>query len=72
MPPRDPLLHLSGGFLSRTFGRWHALGPYVYAERGGFMLHLWFRWFRLEYQHGLRWGYTLRVRDRTLLFGGRR
>ena len=49
-----------------------ARGPYLYVERGGFLLHLWFRYFRHPWQHGWRWGYTLRVRDRYLLFGGRR
>lgn len=62
----------SAGIVSRTFGHWHALGPYLYVERGGFLLHLWLRWFRLDYQRGLRWGYTLRVGGRYRLFGGRR
>jgi hypothetical protein len=48
------------------------IGPYFYAERDGFMLHLWFRYMRDPWNRGLRWGYTLRVRDRFLLFGGRR
>jgi hypothetical protein len=61
-----------GGLVSRTFGRWHALGPYIYAERGGFMLHAGVRWFRLDYQHGLRWWWTLRLRGRFVAFGGRR
>ena len=34
----------------------------------GVMLHLWVRHCRRR----LRWGYTLRVRGRYLLFGGRR
>jgi hypothetical protein len=42
-------------------------GMRVYFERGGFMLHLW-----LRRPSEFRWGYTLRVRDRYLLFGGRR
>jgi hypothetical protein len=63
---------VKGGVVSRTFGRWHAVGPYAYVERGGFMLHLWFRYFRLPWQHGLRWGYTLRICGRYVLFGGRR
>jgi hypothetical protein len=50
----------------------HATGPYFYFDRGGVMVHLWFRHFRLPWQYGLRWGYTLMVRDRVLLFGGRR
>jgi hypothetical protein len=36
------------------------------------MLHLWLRYFRLPWHRGLRWGYALRVRDRYVLFGGRR
>lgn len=63
---------MSSGIVSRTFGRWHALGPYLYFERGRFMLHVWLRWFRLDWQHGLRWGYTLRIGGRFVLFGGRR
>lgn len=58
------------GMLSRTFGHWHALCPFLYIERGGFLLHLWLRYFRLPYHQGWRWGYTLWVRYR--LMGGRR
>lgn len=55
------------GFKSPT-----ATGPWLYLERRGLMLHLWLRYFRLPWQHGLRWGYTLKVRGRYLLYGGRR
>lgn len=72
-----PLLPLAGGQEMTaqprpSSPRRHAYGPYLYVERGGFMLHLWLRYFRLPWHHGLRWGYTLRVRDRYWLFGGRR
>jgi hypothetical protein len=43
-----------------------ATGPYLYVERGGFMLHLYLRWFTLPWQHGLYWGCTLRARGRYL------
>lgn len=49
-----------------------ATGPYLYAEHGRSNLHLWFRYFRYPWHHGWRWGYTLTLRGRTLLFGGRR
>ena len=63
---------MSGGIVSRTFGRWHALGPYIYVERGGFMLHAGARWFRLEYQRGPHWWLTLRIGGRYVIFKGAR
>lgn len=69
MTDRLPSLSLSGGVLSRTGWHLEAIGPYLYVERSGFMVHLWLRYFR---SYGVRWGYTLRLRDRHVLFGGRR
>lgn len=46
---------------SRTFGKWHALGPWLCVERGPLMLHFYARWFRLPYQHGWHWGLTFRA-----------
>jgi hypothetical protein len=59
---------MAGGIVSKTFGRWHALGPYLYLERGGFMLHFYARWFRLPEQQGWHWGASLRLRDRFVFF----
>jgi len=59
---------MSAGFVSRTFGRWHGLGPWIYFERGGFMLHAWARYFRLEWHRGFKWRVCLRVRHRYVAF----
>lgn len=63
---------ISAGALSQRLGRIQAIGPYLYVDRGGFMLHLYARYFRVTYQQGLHWGYALRINDRFVLFGGRR
>ena len=56
--------HAGVGFYNRN------VGPWLYIERGGFMLHLYARWFRDPWDHGFRWHVTLRLRDRYRIFWG--
>lgn len=48
--------------VSRTFGRWHGIGPGVYYEGERIMLHTWARYFRLPYHRGFKWRFHLRVK----------
>lgn len=41
-----------------------SFGPYVYVERGGFMLHAWARWFGLPWYHGFGARVCIRCRGR--------
>ena len=37
------------------------IGPWVYIERGDFVLHAWARWFRLPWHRGFKWRIYLRI-----------
>jgi hypothetical protein len=43
-------------------------GPWLYMERGGFMLHVVARRFRDPWQDGFGALFTLRLRDRYVIF----
>lgn len=63
--------YIHGAVLSRTFGRWHALGPALYVQVGDRYLHFYARWFRLPYQHGWYWSFAVRSRRRLRMWSGR-
>ena len=43
------------------------IGPWLYVERGGFLLHFYARYFRDPWDRGFRWGLSLHVRHRYVL-----
>jgi hypothetical protein len=60
------MIHRSYGFHTDS-----ATGPYLYVQWGPLMLHCYARWFRLPWQHGWHWGYTLRAGDHWKVGGTR-
>lgn len=52
--------YMHAKLVSRTSGRWHAIGPVIYVQPASWwMLHFYARWFRLPEQRGWHWGLTV-------------
>ena len=62
---------IRAGFLDSFSGVLHAIGPFLYMERGGFMLHVFARRFFQEPYRGSRWRIALRIRGRYIVHVGR-